>query len=450
LEARPQDFVPQASIPDGDETARLHRWGYTTYRQLFNPRQLLGLDTLAHTIAQVDDASLRYALLTVFSDTLRYQNMLCRYDSWALKVIDIFSVHGFPVGLVQCENALLGIPKVGSGGFRHFVGKYAQAKAYCEKPFETFLGPKKKSRIYVQGEQIGAVSIAKLPPPKSARTAYLQAAPAETLDLPSASLDAVLTDPPYFANVQYAELMDFCYVWLRKHLADEFPAFRPASTRTDSELTVNVTEGRDIHHFAEGLSHVYWNFTQALKAGAPFAFTYHHNDIQAYYPIVMALLDAGLVCTATLPCPAEMGASIHINGTKSSVLDTIMVCRTTGTLYAPDFEMNQENLERMLVADLESLQRAQLAPTLGDALCLLYGHLARLAVWKLRPGWDSALESSDKLVRIRQALQGIYPLDLLSRLANKILADLSDQDPLAMMRVVESRAVYEVQDELSF
>lgn len=28
--------------------------------------------------------------------------------------------------------------------------------------------------------------------------------------------DGIFTDPPYFGNVQYAELMDFCYVWLRK------------------------------------------------------------------------------------------------------------------------------------------------------------------------------------------------------------------------------------------
>ena len=55
--------------------------------------------------------------------------------------------------------------------------------------------------------------------------------------LPPDSLDAVLTDPPYFANVQYAELMDFCYVWLRKHLAGDFPAFRFPSTRTEEELT---------------------------------------------------------------------------------------------------------------------------------------------------------------------------------------------------------------------
>ena len=107
---------PPGENPGGDETARLHRWGYERYDQLFNARQLLGLQTLASHIAAVEDRELRHALLTVFSDTLRYQNMLCRYDSYALKILDVFSVHGFPVSVTQCENALLGIPGVGSGG----------------------------------------------------------------------------------------------------------------------------------------------------------------------------------------------------------------------------------------------------------------------------------------------------------------------------------------------
>ncbi len=39
---------------------------------------------------------------------------------------------------------------------------------------------------------------------------------AASSDLPDNSLDAVFTDPPYYGNVQYAELMDFCYVWLKR------------------------------------------------------------------------------------------------------------------------------------------------------------------------------------------------------------------------------------------
>src|SRR3989338_5966084 len=109
------DYVPEDKIPPGDETDRLHRWGYRYYREMFNERQLLGLELICRTIVKETDERVRNALATNLSDLLRYQNMLCRYDTYALKSLDIFSVHGFPVGLVQCESNLLGIMNGGNG-----------------------------------------------------------------------------------------------------------------------------------------------------------------------------------------------------------------------------------------------------------------------------------------------------------------------------------------------
>ncbi len=105
-------FWPVDEIPPGDETNRLLRWGYRGFRDLHNERQLLGLAMLAERISRAP-ADVRPALATVFSDSIRYQNMVCPYDTAALKVLDVFSVHGFPVHRVQCEAALIGIPKVG-------------------------------------------------------------------------------------------------------------------------------------------------------------------------------------------------------------------------------------------------------------------------------------------------------------------------------------------------
>ena len=82
-----------------------------------------------------------------------------------------------------------------------------------------------------------------------------------------------MTDPPYFSNVQYAELMDFCYVWLRRLVGDTIAAFRPPSTRHASELTGNATMERDVRHFTTGLAEVFCRLSQALKPGAPFACT---------------------------------------------------------------------------------------------------------------------------------------------------------------------------------
>lgn len=423
LQSTDQGFIPTEEIPPGDETSRLHRWGYHTYRNLFNPRQLLGLQTLANEIANVSDPMIRHALLTVFSDTLRYQNMLCRYDTYALKIIDIFSVHGFPVSLAQCENSLLGIPRTGSGAFRHFVAKYDRAKAYCERPFEKALS-KNRRKINLRKEKIEATLVDA--PPNSenttTRSAYLKASPATDMELPAGLLDAVFTDPPYFANVQYAELMDFCYVWLRKHLADEIPAFVPPTTRAPRELTVNETEGRDILDFTRGLSQAFQVFTGALKPEGPFVFTYHHNDREAYLPVAAAILDANLVSTVTLPCPAEMGASIHISGTQSSVIDTVFVCRQSGKLSPEEFIPSVDYLKRRLKHDIRDLKRSGHDPTAGDLQCILLGHLTRLAVWQLHSDWDITLGTEDKLDLIRSVFESIISFDTIDIIIDSTLA----------------------------
>jgi hypothetical protein len=328
------------------------------------------------------------------------------------------------------------------------VDKYDRAKEYCEKPFDSY--PEKPKRdVFIPGERIGARLVSAFPQDHEPRSAYLRAVSADRLALPADSLDAVLTDPPYFGNVQYAELMDFCYVWLRRHLLREFSAFRPSSTRSDEELTVNETEGRGIVDFTAGLSRIFVHFTRALKPGRPFAFTYHHNDIEAYLPIAVALLDARLVCTDTLPCPAEMGASIHISGTGSSVMDTVFICRTTGKVRAGKFATNREALKRRLRSDLEKLQRAGLTPKAADALCLLFGHMVRLTVWQLRPTWRDNIPVADRLDRVRDGMQEAHPLDLLHRLAMETFSSLSDEDLLAHMRVREGQFIYDG-DEVSF
>jgi putative DNA methylase len=154
-------FIPDDEIPPGDETDRLHRWGYQRYREMFNIRQLLGLELSCRAIARFPDERVRYALATNLSDLLRYQNMLCRYDTMALKSLDIFSVHGFPVGLVQCASNMLGIASrnaginVGSGGWLNIVEKYTKAKAYCLQPFEVRHHGKQKVQVPIPGEWIG-------------------------------------------------------------------------------------------------------------------------------------------------------------------------------------------------------------------------------------------------------------------------------------------------------
>ena len=404
LEECPDLRIPCDAIAEGDETNRLRRWGYRYWRELFNPRQLLGLGLLQNRIDKIDDTSVRHALLTVFSDILRYQNMLCRYDTYALKCQDIFAVHGFPVALLACENNLLGIAGVGAGGFRHFVEKYQRAKAYCRQPFESRHNGKVKRQVPIFGESICADFVDCFPS-GAERQALLWCGSSTEMALRPESLDGVFTDPPYFDNVQYAELIDFCYVWLRQSLSATFPEFRSRTTRIAGELTGNVTGQKGLAHFAEGLSIVFRRFTAALKPQAPFVFTYHHNDIGAYAPVALALLDAGLLCTAVLPAPGEMEASLHINNTTSSIVDSVFVCRIPGETTEASLPSIPE-LERLIVEDCRQIAVGGVRVSLGDARCLINGHLVRLCILELRKTWRGPLKEDTMccLERVRETL----------------------------------------------
>lgn len=393
-------YVPEDAILPGDESTRLLRWGYARYREMFNDRQLLGLELSCRTIADEQDERRRNALITNLSDLLRYQNMLCRYDTMALKSLDIFSVHGFPVGLVQCESNLLGISNgggmsVGSGGWSNIMEKYLKAKRYCDHPFETRQTGTKKIQVPIVGEWIGDRRNGGSA--TETRAVRLFCKSATTSNLPPASLDGVFTDPPYFGNVQYAELIDFCYVWVRKLVSAENPAFQPLSTRNPDELTGNITMERGLDHFTEGLASVFRNMAQALKPGRPLAFTYHHNKLEAYYPVAVAILDAGLTCSASLPCPAEMGASIHISGTGSSIVDTVFVCRSTGSFSRKTLATSTDEFVFLVSGDIDKLREGGLQPTKGDIRCIVFGHLIRLTIWNLRKNWNATLPVQKKL-----------------------------------------------------
>lgn len=440
-------FVPDDEIPRGDETNRLHRWGYRRYRDMFNARQLLGLELSCQAISRLPDERVKNALATNLSDLLRYQNMLCRYDAMALKSLDIFSVHGFPVGLIQCESNLLGLTNgrqgasIGSGGWANIIEKYLKAKAYCEHPFEVEYQGRRKVLIPIRGEWIGERRRASEP---TQRQVELRCESATLAEIPPASLDAVLTDPPYFGNVQYAELMDFCYVWLRRLVSDTTGVFQSASTRNKDELTGNVTMARGLNHFTEGMSAVFSRMATALKPGAPLAFTYHHNALDAYYPMAVAILDAGLACTAAIPCPAEMGASIHINGTSSSIVDTIFVCRSTGRIPRRWLVETPDGVAALVREDLEHLRAGKVNPTRGDIRCIIYGHLIRLAIWSLRPSWGGGKPVEEKLSAIACFAQNIGGLDAVE---NCLGDDLLHVPKLQRAMVQEEMTVYRASDD---
>lgn len=440
-------FVPDDAIPSGDETDRLLRWGYTKFRELFNGRQLLALETAARWISKVQDPRVKRALATNFSDLVRYQNMLCRYDTMALKSLDIFSIHGFPAGYVQCESNFLGIRAatgvpVGSGGWVNITEKYNKAKRFCTEPFEVAFSGKKKIVKPIYGEWIGEVNPEH--PEAHQRKVDIRCGSATEMQLEAQSLDAVFTDPPYYGMVQYGELMHFLYIWLRKLMGSGFVGLEAESTKHAGELTGNTTEGRGIEHFAEGLASVYTRMASALRPGAPLVFTYHHNKQEAYLAVGVSILDAGLTCTASLPCPAEMGGSIHISGTGSSIVDTVFVSRADARMPEKWAFNNATELAALMKPELEQLRQAGMRPSAGDIRCIAFGHLTRMAISMLRASWNRERPMPEKLAAFRAAMDALGTIDLV-----KAAVDASDVAGSSMTSATDAQHTLELVDARS-
>jgi putative DNA methylase len=329
--------LPTQSIPRGGEKTRdLHNRNYTSWTHLFNDRQLLALGRLLENIRNVDDETARHYLMLTFSATLEFNNMFCSYKGADPRgpgaVRHIFSHHAYIHPGEPLENNPLGAAPRQSGTFRYlYEYRLKKALEFQRNPVERILnddGTVAEKRS-TDGEQIGgdpADSIRDLI--EGDATHYLHCGDSADLDLKEGTVDAVVTDPPYYDSVQYAELADFFYVWLKEGLEPDFPEiFASDSVVSEAEAVGNRSRNKSIDDYRQLLGSVFRTAAAALDLDGPVVFTFHHKQADAWAAVLDAISDAGLRVVATYPVRGENRLSVHINGQRAIQLDSVIVCR---------------------------------------------------------------------------------------------------------------------------
>ena len=130
-------------------------------------------------------------------------------------------------------------------------------------------------------------------------------------------------------------------------------------------------------HFTDGLSAVYRDMAQALKPGAPLAFTFHHNRLEAYHAVGVAILDAGLTCTRDAALPGRDGRlDSH---SRHRVIDhrhgLCVPCARMQALMAR--ASTSGPMAQVVEGELSQFRAAGMKPTAGDIRCMVFGHLTR-------------------------------------------------------------------------
>ncbi|GAB3041073.1 hypothetical protein GCM10025298_33210 [Natronobiforma cellulositropha] len=205
-------------------------------------------------------------------------------------------------------------------------------KEFCQNPYEKYVEDGETK----QRDGVGKIEGHLVNDPSELGkegNVFLRCGTSEYLPIEDDSVDAVITDPPYFDNVMYSETADFYYVWLKQILEDEYEHFTAELTPKASEVVSDpagedsVDTYRDEDHFVTGLTNVFDQANQKLKDDGIMAFTFHHKETEGWSTVLKSVLEAGFYVTALYPIRGEMRGSTHIYEKANIEYDMIVVCR---------------------------------------------------------------------------------------------------------------------------
>jgi len=319
-------YIPDTEIPKGQETypRLIENHGYKYWKDMFNERQLLSLGKLLKAILELDvDGNVRKLMVITFSDDLNYQNMLCEYNRAANKLKELFSKHAFHPPINPVENNLWGCG-YGLGTFEHIFDKVLFGKQYNIRTFEKYIQNGKTQEKPMKMKIIG--KLGNIFNDNDAN-AMITCGDSSYLDIPDKSVDAVITDPPYYGNVMYSELSEFYYAWLRLALKDKYEYFRSEHVPNATEIIVNKVQGKDEKDFIEGLTAVFKEAYRKLKDDGLMVFTFHHQEEKAWGAVLQSVLNAGFYISAIYPVQSEKSTSTHIFQKANVRYDMVVVCR---------------------------------------------------------------------------------------------------------------------------
>lgn len=298
-----RDIIPTEEFPMVASDMRPRLYGMPRWADLFTPRQLLAMGVLVEELqrlrpeiiaAEGQEKGDAVAHLLAFGID-KFLNYNCSQTRWHCSravMAGKMDRHDYAFKTTFAEMA-----PCGSGsGLEWAIGNLLDAY--------------KAITSLVQHNQVVDVS---------------QGSATQLIHLEDKSVTAVVVDPPYDDNVQYSELADFFYVWLKRSLGKYH---RPEWFSTylcdhSEEAVVNhvrhLDGGRKPKEAKEEARKFYRNlmtesFREAkrvLRDDGVLTVMFTHKKQEAWGALFASLIEAGFTITATWPIKTESEHSLH-------------------------------------------------------------------------------------------------------------------------------------------
>jgi putative DNA methylase len=320
---RPSFPLNEFAIRDGPKSADLLRREVSFYPDLFSSRQLL---FLRHAIDLLPDGDplVRLNLALLISTSLDFNSMLCGYKGAGRRrpgaIRHSFSHHAYSFPYTALENNPL-YPGRTSGTLQKlFHDRIRRARRWAEAPVERMVQGG-ESYTVIEGEVDAGREVDQPTQLREGtrRFCLIQGSSA-SLDLEDNSVDAVITDPPYYDSVQYSDLAAFFRVWLRQMV--------PETADWEVDLGESAVDSRDDagERYTELLSAILGECHRVLKKGqGRLVFTFHHWNPRAWTALTLALRRARFALLNRYVVHAENPSSVHIANLKALTHDAVLV-----------------------------------------------------------------------------------------------------------------------------
>ena len=313
------------AIPPGPKSDALKERQIGSYLDLFSSRQLLLWQQAIQQLPQFDNL-IRLNLGLLLSTALEFNSMLCGYKGSGVRragaIRHTFTYHAYAFPYTAVENNPI-YPARASGSLQNlFVSRIVRGRKWAGRPIERRVVEGKTEKVAIDGEQDSGEEVWNFGELADGRQKFLlRQGSSVALDLPVASVDFIVTDPPYFDSVQYSDLAAFFRVWLRQLLPDD-GGWEYELAGSAVKLKSN---GQGTGQYRRVLSGIFAECARVLKADGRFIFTFHHWKAKGWADLTIALKRAGFYLINHYVVHAENPVSVHIVNQDVMLHDLILV-----------------------------------------------------------------------------------------------------------------------------
>ena len=298
-------------------TDRYFAYGATTWAEFFSPRQLLSfgvmmeeLHQLRATILEAEGDEMGEAIVHLlafaFDKFTNHNCIMSRFDVTRGAIKGQTDRHDFGFKPTPSEMA----PVSAGGGLAWAI----------ENVCDSFDSISKLAKA-----------------PDAAAAIVSQGSATSLIELADSSIETVVVDPPYSDNVQYSELADFFYVWLKRSQGHRRPEwFSSLLCENAEEAVKNIARFRAgtkkakeaaaaaQAHYQSLMTKIFAEVHRVLRRDGALTVMFTHKKQEAWEALFASLIEAGFTITATWPIKTESEHSLH-QAKQNSAQSTVML-----------------------------------------------------------------------------------------------------------------------------